>query len=208
MLRNNPFTYIRKLNRPVFTTREIAEISGKSLSSISQSLSNLEKHGLISKIYHGIWADSNRKDLSPYSIIPALFPKQRAYISFVSALNLYGIVEQIPQVITVASTSHTRVFRTKMGVVHAHRIEPSFFQGFDWYGKTGDFLIAEPEKAFIDCLYVSVFKNKQFGQFPELDFKNGFSMKKAVLWIKEIKNKRIRNMVEQKFNKIIHPPKR
>ena len=38
--------------------------------------------------------------------------------------------------------------------------------------------------------------------FPELDFEKGFSTRKAVSWIKEIKSKRIRNLVEQKFSKI------
>lgn len=202
MQRNNPLTYIKKLDKTVFTTREIAEISGKSLSSISQSLSNLEKHGLVTKIYRGIWVETNRKDISPYSIIPALFPGQRAYLSFVSALHLYGIIEQIPQVITVATTAHSRVFHTKLGIFCAHKILPSFFQGFDWYRKTGDFLIAGPEKAFIDCLYISVFRNRQFGFFPELDFRKDFSMRKAASWIKEIKSLRIRNTVERKFNKI------
>jgi len=58
--------------------------------------------------------------------------------------HLYGIIEQIPQVITLASTIHTKKISTKIGTFIIYQILPAFFDGFDWYRKTGDFLIAEP----------------------------------------------------------------
>jgi len=126
--------------------------------------------------------------LSPYSIIPFLFPRYRAYVSFISALHLYDIIEQIPQTITLASTSHSKTIVTKLGTFSVHQIVPSFFTGFDWYKNNGDFLIAEPEKALVDCLYLSACKKKQFSYFLELHFPKSFSFKKAKEWVKKIPN--------------------
>ena len=194
--------FIKKLNRPVFTTFELAALSGKSLSAATQALNFLAGEGLIFKIYRGIWTEAGSKGLSQYTIIPFLFSRSRAYVSFISALHLHGIIEQIPQVITLASTAHSKVVRTKMGTFSVHRIAPSFFCGFNWYRGTGSFLIAEPEKALVDSLYLSGFKKKQFGYFPELRFPKSFSFNKVKKWIKKIPDSKIRSNVQKKIDLI------
>ena len=190
---------IKKLGRSVFTTHEMITISGKSASTIVQSLSRLAQQGLLIKVYRGVWAESGKREPTPFEIIPYLFPRQRVYVSFITALHLHGIVEQIPQIITLASTSHTNIIRTKAGVFSIHQITPSFFDGFDWYKGDGSFLIAEPEKALIDSLYLSSRKKKQFGNFPELHFPKEFSFKKAAEWAKRIAEKKIRQYVLKKL---------
>lgn len=194
--------FIKQLNRPVFTTSELSGVSGKSLSATTQALNFLEKQGLLLKVYRGIWAESGSKSLSPYTIIPFLFPTHRAYVSFISALHLYGIIEQIPQTITLASTIHTKIIRTKIATFSVHQIAPSFFDGFDWYKGSGSFLIAEPEKALIDCLYLSARRKKQFGYFPELHFPESFSFKKAKVWAKKIPDSKISLCVQKKLDRI------
>lgn len=204
------FAFIKKLNRPVFTTNELAAFSGKSSSAVTQALNFLQKEGLVFKIHRGIWAEVGNKELSPYAIIPFLFPAHRVYLSFISALHLYGMIEQIPQVITLASTAHTRIICTKMADFSVHRIAPSFFAGFDWYKGTGSFLIADAEKALVDALYLSARRKKQFRYFPELDFSGSFSFKKARYWVKKIPDSRIRVYVQKRLETITaglsHPP--
>ena len=195
----NIMVTIKKLERSVFTTRELSAISGKSASTIVQSLNRLAQQGLLIKVYRGVWAESGARGLSPFEIIPYLFPRQRVYVSFITALHLHGIVEQIPQVMTLASTSHTSTIRTQAGVFSVHQIAPSFFDGFDWYKGDGSFLIAEPEKAFIDSLYLSSRKKKQFGHFPELHFPATFSFKKAAGWARRIHDKKIGQYVLKKL---------
>lgn len=202
MKRQPILVFIKKLNRPVFTTYELAAFSGKSLSTTTQALNFLERQGLILKVYRGIWAEAASQQLSPYTVIPFLFPKHRAYVSFISALHLYGIIEQIPQEITLASTVHTKVIHTKIGTFSVHCVTAKFFDGFNWYKKTGRFLIAEPEKALIDCLYLSACKKKQFGHFPELHFPKSFSFKKAKEWVKSIPDVKIRLYVQKKLDKL------
>lgn len=199
MPKQSMLTFIKELHRPLFTTHEVAGLSGRSLAAASKALNFLERQGLIFKIYRGIWAESGNERLSPNTVIPYLFPKHRAYVSFVSALHLYGIIEQIPQMVTLASTLHTRTIQTKIATFSVHRIAPSFFDGFGWYRGAGSFLIAEPEKALVDSLYISACKKRQFGYFPELHFPGPFDFKKAEEWAKRIPNPKISSHVQKKL---------
>lgn len=195
--------HIKRLNRGIFTTHELCASSGKSRSSVTQALNFLRKEGVIFKIYRGLWAEAGSQRLSPYAVSQFLLPHHRAYVSFISALHLHGLIEQIPQVITLATTGHTKTIRTKIGTYCFHQIHPLFFDGFDWYKGTGSFLIAEPEKALVDSLYLSTRKKRQFGHFPELDFPKSFSIKKARGWIKTIPERAIRVNVEKKLKQLL-----
>lgn len=195
--------HIKQLRRPVFTTHELCASSGKSASGVTQALNFLEREGIIFKVYRGIWAEEENKKLSPYNIIPFLLPLHRAYVSFISALHLYGIIGQIPQVTTLASTAHSKIIRTKIGAFSIHQIKPLFFNGFGWYKGSGSFLIAEPEKALIDSLYLSTRKKKQFNYFPELHFPKSFSFKKAKEWMKKIPEYKIRASVRKKLDTLL-----
>jgi predicted transcriptional regulator of viral defense system len=196
-------TCIKEIGRPVFTTYELARLSGKSSSTVIQTLNFLEKQGVVFKIYRGVWAEISGMRIDAFIVVSFLFPRQRAYISFVSALHSYGIIEQIPQVVTVASTTHTRKIKTRIGTYSVHRISQSFFKGFVW-DKTKSYLIAEPEKAFVDSLYLSAHKRKFFGHFPELYFPKTFSFRKARAWIKEIRNTKVRTYVKRRFESIVN----
>jgi hypothetical protein len=65
--------------------------------------------------------------------------------------------------------------------------EPFFFFGFNWKKDGEEFLIAEPEKALADCIYISTYKKKQFSNFPELYFPKEFSFKKVEKYLEKIK---------------------
>jgi len=202
MVKKSILIFTKELNRPVFTTREAAMLSVSSLSNASKMLKTLERKGLVFKVARGIWAETGNEKLSPYSVIPFLLPKNRTYVSFISALHLHGIIEQIPQEITLASIVHTKKIHTKLGTFSIHRISPLFFDGFDWYKGEGSFLIAKPEKALIDSLYLSTRKKKQFSHFPELYFPKSFSFKEATRWVEKIPEPRIRSSVKKKLAEI------
>ncbi len=203
MRRRSVLSTIKRLNKRIFTTREISLMSNKSLSTTTQSLNHLVKEGAIIKIYRGVWAQES-EELIPYDVIPYLFPRHRAYVSFISALHLYGIIEQIPQVTTLASTTHAGTIRTNVGVFQVHRISPLFFSGFGWYKGSGTFLIAEPEKALVDSLYLSAYKSKRYSHFPELRFPRSFSFKKVKSWISKIPSKKVRLYATKRLVHIFH----
>lgn len=202
MRRESILRYVKKLGRVVFTTREVYAVSGKSLSSVVQGLNHLCRQGALVKIRRGVWAEPSVTPTSPFRIIPNLPGGQRTYLSFVSALHLHGIIEQIPHVITCASLAHTRTVKTAIGIFSIHRIAPFFFFGFDWYNKNGEFLVAEPEKALLDCLYLSGRKGIQYRHFPELHFPKSFSFKKTRIWARRIEDTRLQKFVLRRLDEI------
>ena len=66
----NIMVFIKKLGRPVFTSHELTAISGKSASTIVQSLNRLARQGLLLKVYRGVWAEPGTRALSPFEVIP------------------------------------------------------------------------------------------------------------------------------------------
>jgi len=180
---------LMELKGPVFSSRELAAVSGRSPSVVSQGLDFLRRQGIVHKVARGVWA-SGRDLPGPYAVIGHILPRQRAYVSFTSALHLHGMIEQIPQTVTLASVAHSGEIKTAAGVFAVHHLVPSFFGGFVWHEGSGGFLLAEPEKALVDCLYVSAFRERRFSHFPELSFPKNFSFKKAYAWVDRIKSRR------------------
>lgn len=82
----------------------------------------------------------------------ANFIYSTSYISFESALNFYGILSQFPYEITSATTKKTikKIFQKKI-YIFTH-IKKDLFFGYE---KKNDFIIAFPEKALLDQLYIS-----------------------------------------------------
>lgn len=184
---------INTTGRLVVTTREIAALRRSSVSSNTQCLTRLEKQGIVTKIMRGVWGVTSDRRFSPFLVVPCIDPSHRAYVSFISALHIHAVISQIPQVITVASTAHSKKIRSPVGTYQIHQIAPEFFDGFDW-NETGDYLIASPEKALVDCLYLASRKGKQYAHFPELDLSE-IDGKKTMEWVKKIKDRRIRKSV-------------
>jgi hypothetical protein len=82
----------------------------------------------------------------------------RKILTFISALHLHGIIEQIPQVITCASVAHTRVMKTAVGTFSIHRIAPDFFSDLTGTRKPPTSLSRRPKRP---CLTVSIFPEEK-----------------------------------------------
>lgn len=186
---------VQAIGRPSFRTKEIADLSGGSLSVTTRVLDRMARQGLIKKVVRGLWCIPSDARFSPYALVHYLSQGSRAYVSFVSALHLHGLIEQIPQIIYAATTGHTRIVRTSVGTFSYHRIAPSLFGGFDWSGAGQDFLVASPEKALVDSLYLSSRRGKHFRFFPELHIPRGFRLKEVVQWVDRVRDPLIRRHV-------------
>lgn len=81
----------------------------------------------------------------------ANFIYQPSYVSFENALNFYGILSQFPYGVSSATTKKTLVknFQDK-AFVYTH-IKEDLFWGYE---KKQGFIIAFPEKALLDQLYL------------------------------------------------------
>lgn len=89
---------------------------------------------------------------STHEFLIANFLYEPSYVSFESALNFHGVLPQIPYEVTSATTKKT-VEKTVGGKAYRYnRIKKTLFWGYD---KTGGFLLADPEKALLDLVYLT-----------------------------------------------------
>lgn len=193
---------VREIGRPIFTTKEIADFSGGSLSVTSRVLARMERQRLITRVIKGLWCVPSDPRFTAYALVHFLSGTRRAYVSFVSALHLHGLIEQIPQIVYAATTGHTRLVRTPVGAFSFHRIAPSMFAGFEWYGDRRDFLIAAPEKALVDSLYLSSRRGRRFRFLPELDTSANFRFRRTEEWARRIPDVPVRTYVLKKLGEI------
>lgn len=176
------------LTSPVFTTREVAEVAGVRPSNASRDLARLEEAEMVMRVRRGLWAIPNHPDFSPYAVVPHLFSEgDEGYVSLVSALNLHGMIDQIPQVVHVMATRQRPNLVTPAGRYEFHQIQPDLFDGFGAYRGTGNFDIAIPEKALFDTLYLSTRKGQRFSHLPEVEFPEKFSWDQVDEWTNRIK---------------------
>jgi len=185
---------------PVFTTGEVTELGGMDVRNVSRDLSRLAEDGRIVRIRRGLWAITGHPDFSPYAVVPHLFEEADAgYISFFTALNLHGLIEQIPQLIEVATRINKKSLETPVGTYEFHQLQDELYGGFEPADRRWSYLLATPEKAIFDALYISVRKGRQFARFPELEVNGGFSEQKLTDWIERIEDRRIRTAVVRRW---------
>lgn len=170
------------LGKPVFTTGDAALYLGLTLSATSRALARLSAAGLVLPVRHGLWSLDLRIDpLRLPEHLTAPFP---AYVSLQTALQLHGMISQIPQVVYVASLAPTRRIRTRIGVYSVHRLTPTFFGGFTT--SPGGVRLATPEKALVDSLYLAPARSRLFAALPEVEIPHSFDRLAARRWIERI----------------------
>ena len=154
----------------IFTTREFANQRGISLSAAAKRLARLSDKGQLTRVTKGIWANTGHPYFHPLSCVPYLLGKEHGYVSFLTALHLHGVISQIPKTIQIATTGRGRVLESPVGRFEFFQIKPELMrQGADWSDSRLPYLIASPEKALVDTLYLSTRKNRRFARLPELD---------------------------------------
>ena len=188
----------------IFTTNSYARSNNLELSAAAKQLSRLYKKHLIEKVTRGIWVNINHPYFSPLVAVPYLLGKEQGYISFLTALHSYGIISQIPSKIQIATTGHHRELKSPIGYFEFIHLVPRMMkEGIKWSDSKSNYLIASPEKALLDTLYISTRKGKRFSSLPELDIEN-LNMKQFKHLMKNnIKSKVIRIAIEKYIAKYI-----
>jgi hypothetical protein len=185
---------------PVFTTAEVAKRAGVALSNASRDLAELEKSRMLVRVRRGLWAIPGHPDLSPYAVVPHLFADEPGgYVSLLSALNLHGMMEQIPRVVQIVTTVQRPRLRSGIGTYEFYRIAPSLFGGHSPYRRSGNFEIATPEKALFDTLYFSARKGRRFAALPEIEVPDGLSAFGVDSWIDRIEHAPLRTAVTKRW---------
>jgi hypothetical protein len=133
----------------VFHINHLKLLIGMNSHSLRVNLSRLNEKKVIKRICRGFYANPfNTPTLEEIS--NQIY--QPSYISLESALYSWGILSQIPYVLTCVSTQLSQTFNTSFGTIEYRQIRKSLFWGF--INKKGYFM-AEPEKALLDYLYLN-----------------------------------------------------
>jgi len=147
MAKNN-ISMLLSADTPFFSLSSIQATFNITRESARTTAFRLVERGILIRLRRDLYTLVNRK-YSLLSLANALH--QPSVISLETALNYWGLIVQVPQIIfSVAMKSyHYTADNTEFTY---RRVEPSLFR----FGqvKADDFYITEPEKAFLDTLYM------------------------------------------------------
>ena len=121
-------------------------------------------NGYIIRLRNGIYAFQHFATQPNADLIAANRIYRPSYISTYSALAHYGMIPEFVAQTTSVTTLKTITFSNELGEFSYRHIKPSLFFGYHIIASTTlrDILIATPEKALIDLLYLSpVLKTEQ-----------------------------------------------
>lgn len=193
-------TSLAAMNAAVFETGDAAVGLGLTNAYASRVLARLAEARQLIRLRRGLWAFPDSVDrLSLPGRLTAPLP---SYVSLQSALYYHGMISQVPAVTYAVSLARTRRFGTPLGVVSVHHVTPGFFLGFVETGRQGA-LMASPEKALVDVLYLAPARSMLFRALPEVELPRGFSARRARAMIERIGSPRRRTMVERALGRVL-----
>ncbi|MBI1869772.1 MAG: hypothetical protein HYS07_01105 [Chlamydiae bacterium] len=157
---------LRSLMRtPLFSIHDI-ELSTKKLFDYQLSL--WVKKGYLIKLKNGSYAFSQDRDRIKGEWI-SFFLYQPSYISLEKALFHYGFIPEMVYAFTAVTTKTNRIFQNPLGHFIYRHIRPSLFWGYQPIVQEDfQYLIAEPEKAVLDYLYLNLNRIKTQQDFDHL----------------------------------------
>lgn len=172
---------------PVVSTAEAAAALRRSSSSTSRVLRGLEEAGRVRRIRSGLWAVGPAEP-DPFTIVAELTAPHPAYVSFLSALNFHGAIDQIPREFSVASLDRARRIRTSIGTFAIHHLPVELYGG---WSATKRGRVASPAKAIFDLCYVSAASAGRARSIPELDLPADLDRSEIDRWLKRIESPRL-----------------
>ncbi|TAN60956.1 hypothetical protein EPN16_04215 [bacterium] len=167
--------------------------------AMRNQLTRWQRKGLIIQLKRGIYA-LNKEDrkINPSRFFLANQLLWPSYVSLESALGYYGLIPESVADVTSVSTKKTSRFTNSFGRFVYQRVKPEAFRGYRSYKDEAglECLIAEPEKAVVDFLYLNLrkFKTKAKAAFREsYRFQNieGLKPGKVLSWARLFKNNRL-----------------
>ena len=152
----------------ILRTDELAQKYGIIPAAVTQALARQERRELVEHVSNKIYYNWLALDGSTRDLVNVL--RENAYVSLESGLREYGISTQSPRTLTCVTTERPKEFRARTITISYRSISPRLYWGF--VRKTtryGGYLIAEPEKAILDWIYLSI-QNGAVPALDELDF--------------------------------------
>ena len=137
--------------RIVVTPRLISMALNVSLKQAQNALQYLARTKKVKKICWGYYTTFSDPKVIGCHIVPS-------YISFLSALSLWGVSTQVVTIYSLATTQRISLSEkclSNIGIRYI-KIPRRAFLGYTWIKSSegGIYFIAEPEKAIVDMIYI------------------------------------------------------
>jgi len=147
---------LREKGMMLFTPQDLRHLLNASEVSIRFLLTRAHKRGDVAKLRRGLYALSYRTP-SELAIANALL--KPSYVSLYYAMAYYSLIPEATYQVTSVTTRTTRRFVVAGREYVYHHLKPRAFAGYR-PERVGDqiVLIAEPEKAFLDALYLAMLR--------------------------------------------------
>jgi predicted transcriptional regulator of viral defense system len=195
---------LQRLGAPVITSADAAVALGLSGSNTTHQLRRLEAAGQVRGLRRGKWWIGDRVD--PLVLPEYLTAPYPSYVSLLTALNVRGVVDQIPDVVYVASLGPQGRVLTSVGTYSVHRLAPEVFGGFETLASGAK--LATAEKALFDVAYLSATRSRLFAAVPELDLPEALDRTAIRRWLLRIESKRTRTLVRRALERMKVLPRR
>ena len=153
------YFFLEKVGLKVFSVDDLLS-HGFDKRIVHDSLSSLAKKGTISRVRKGVYIKASPKLLydrlqqfeSPLLVASKIAEKDY-YIGYLSAMQIYGVVEHIPFIVYVATFRRRRNFRYGVYEVRFVNLNKRKFFGYERKEMGGSYLyVSGKEKTIIDCL--------------------------------------------------------
>lgn len=140
----------------IFTTADFRTLTHLSATAATQTLRRLAARQLVLRIKRGVWVNG-LAGVHAFEAVPFLTAPWPAYVSLHSALSHAGIVAEIPHVIYGVTSGPPAKYHTAIGDYSLHHLPAHLLWGFTTRQEgAAIYLIAEPEKAFLDLVYLAL----------------------------------------------------
>jgi len=178
-----------------FTTKDLRDLLGiENRRTFEEAVKKLESEKVLTKIERGKYLKTKSK-YSKFEISQFIY--NPSYISLEIALSYYGLIEQLPFEITAITTKKSIEKKFEEQIYSYKNISKELFIG---YRREEDFLMALPEKAIFDQLYLSLFGIKSENILKDIK-KDSFDSEKVLEYLKPLPEK-TKKAFENKFTEI------
>lgn len=178
---------------PIFSLKDVSKVI-PVFNRIQ--LDRWEKKGYLKKVKRGFYCFGTQDVNQNFLFYAANKIYAPSYVSLEIALKYYGLIpEEIFQITSVGTKKATN-FETSVGNFSYRRIKPSLYFGYRLidFGKQ-KMLLAEPEKAILDYLYVHP-NLKMSADFEGMrinvdEFRTSINVDKFQQYLKNFNNKQL-----------------
>ncbi|MBU4056444.1 type IV toxin-antitoxin system AbiEi family antitoxin domain-containing protein [Patescibacteria group bacterium] len=194
--------FYKTIKKPYFSR---LDISIMGLTVYNYQISLWVKKGYIERIKRGLYIFSERRnELSPEEMSFLIY--EPSYISLEFAMSHYGFIPEMVYAITAISTKTTRKFANKFGRFIYRSVKSSLFFGyFVMETKNGKYLMAEPEKAILDYIYLNLshINSKEYIEEMRINremIKKTVNRKKLEFYAEKFESEKMRKIIKNILN--------